>query len=81
MPVRSGFSHGLAAFFGIVFASIISESVRMHNESLHSATVAVGSFVVDLFGLDMPESIVGIIVLAFVLAFGWGMVYHWGRFE
>ena len=79
MPAKTGASHAVASFVTIILGAFISNYLSAHSGVLWGLTRSVGGFVVGLTGLDLPEVVTGIVVIATSLSFLWGVAYHYSR--
>lgn len=79
MPAKSGLSHGLAAFTAIILGSFISNWLAAHESVLTGLTVSVGQVVTGLVGIEASDTLAGLVVVGFWLAFVWGLAYHVAR--
>jgi len=79
MPAKSGGSHAIAAFLSIVIGALISNFLSAHTGLFRDASQSTGSAVTDVLGLGAPGQVVGLLVIAMALSFGWGVAYHYAR--
>jgi hypothetical protein len=79
MPAKSGLSHGFAAFTSIVLGSFISNYLAAHESILTGLTVSVGRAVTGTVGIEASDTLAGLVVVGFWLAFVWGLAYHLAR--
>lgn len=76
MPVKSGLSHGSAAFTSLLVGSVISEYISMHSHVLRRAATLAGRATTASLGLELSGPFVGLVVVSTTLAFLWGVLYH-----
>lgn len=79
MPATSGGSHAAASFLSIVIGVVISEFLSTHADVLADASRAVGTALVGAFGVSLPTEVAGMVVVATLLSFCWGVAYHYTR--
>lgn len=79
MPAKTGASHAIASFTTIILGAFISNYLSTHSSVLWGLTHSAGETVTSLFGLDIPEVMTGILVIASLLSFLWGLAYHFSR--
>lgn len=79
MPAKTGASHAIASFTTIILGAFISNYLSTHSEVLWGLTHTAGDTVTSLVGLDLPEVMTGILVIASLLSFLWGVAYHFSR--
>ena len=81
MPVKSGLSHGLAAFLSIILGSLLSTYLNTHSGLIRGGTEFVGRQLGVILGIEVPAFVGGVVVIATLLSFGWGIAYHFSRFK
>jgi hypothetical protein len=81
MPIKSGLSHGLAAFLSIIIGSLLSTYLNTHSSLIRDSTEVVGRQLAGLLGVQVPAFVGGVIVIATLLSFAWGVAYHFSRFR
>ena len=79
MPAKTGASHAIASFTTIILGAFISNYLSTHSSVLWGLTHRAGDMVTSLVGLDLPEVMTGILVVASILSFLWGIAYHFSR--
>jgi hypothetical protein len=79
MPAKTGASHAVASFVTIILGAFISNYLSTHSSVLWGLTRSAGGTVTSLVGLDLPEVMTGIVVIATALSFVWGVAYHYSR--
>jgi membrane protease YdiL (CAAX protease family) len=79
MPAKTGASHAIASFITIILGAFISNYLSTHSGVLWGLTHAAGGAVASLVGLDLPEVMTGVLVVATILSFLWGVAYHYQR--
>lgn len=79
MPAKTGASHAVASFTTIILGALISNYLSTHSELLWGLTHTAGETVTTLVGLHLPETLTGILVIASILSFLWGIAYHFSR--
>jgi hypothetical protein len=79
MPAKTGASHAVASFVTILLGAFISNYLSAHSSVLWGMTRGAGGTVTSLLGLDLPEVMTGILVIATGLSFVWGVAYHFSR--
>jgi len=81
MPVKSGASHALAAFTTIILGAVISNFLNAHSSVLRDLSSTVGGFVTTVGGVDLSNTLVGLLVISTFLSFLWGVAYHIARHQ
>jgi hypothetical protein len=81
MPVKSGLSHGLAAFLSIIIGSLLSTYLNTHSSFIRDSTEVVGRQLAGFLSVQVPAFVGGVVVIATFLSFGWGVAYHFSRFR
>jgi hypothetical protein len=79
MPAKTGASHAFAAFLSIIIGSIISNFLSAHTNLLNSVSESAGKLVVGLTGISISEEVTGLLAISSLLAFFWGIAYHYAR--
>lgn len=79
MPTKSGASHALAAFTTILLGAVISNFLNAHSRSLRSLSRTVGELVTPVLGITVSNTVAGMLIIATVLSFVWGIAYHVAR--
>lgn len=83
MPVKSGISHTVAAFVALVLGSVLKSFLNSHAPELRQISETVGFVLADvlvsLTGLQLSETVAGMLGIVFVLTFLWGWFYHVAR--
>lgn len=79
MPAKSGLSHAVAAFVSIVLGALISNFLSAHARVLTDFSHTVGGAITGTAGLSLPKPVTGMLVVSTVLAFLWGITYHYAR--
>jgi hypothetical protein len=79
MPAKSGASHASAAFLSIVLGALISNVLSAHAGLLGDTVEGVGSLVATIPGLSLSEDVTGLLVVSTLLAFLWGVAYHYSQ--
>jgi VIT1/CCC1 family predicted Fe2+/Mn2+ transporter len=79
MPAKTGASHAVASFTTIILGAFISNYLSAHSSVLWGLTQSVGGTVTSVVGLDLPEVMTGVLVVATMLSFVWGVAYHFSR--
>lgn len=79
MPAKTGASHAVASFTTIILGAFISNYLSTHSSLLWGLTHSAGGVVVRLVGIDLPEVMTGVLVIATALSFLWGVAYHFSR--
>jgi len=79
MPAKSGASHGLAAFTTIILGAMISNFLNAHSQILREFSSVVGGIATAVTGVDLSNTLAGLLVVATVLSFLWGVAYHLAR--
>lgn len=79
MPAKTGASHAFAAFLSIIIGSIISNFLSAHTGVLNSVSKGAGELLTGLTGISMSEEVTGLLAVSSLLAFLWGVAYHYAR--
>lgn len=83
MPHKSGFSHGLAAFFAMIVAAIVIDFFRPLFPTLYKFLINLGlvvaNFINGKLGTHIDPVIFTVGFITFILAFIWGVLYHFAR--
>jgi hypothetical protein len=79
MPAKSGLSHALASFVTIIAGAVISGYLSVHASVLWDLTRTAGKMVTWVLGINLPTAVTGMLVIATVLSFVWGVAYHYSR--
>lgn len=79
MPAKSGASHALASFTTILIGAVITNLLSAHSGLLREFSATVGDSVTSVSGVDVSNTLVGLVVVATVLSFLWGVAYHYAR--
>jgi hypothetical protein len=79
MPAKTGASHAVASFVTIIIGAFLSNYLSTHSSVLWGLTRRAGDAVTSLLGIRLPEVMIGIVVIATVLSFLWGIAYHYSR--
>lgn len=79
MPAKTGASHAVASVVTIILGAFISNYLSTHSSVLWGLTHTTGESVTSLVGLELPEVMTGILVVASVLSFFWSIAYHFSR--
>jgi len=81
MPMKSGASHGFAAFTTLIVGTILSKYVWDLLPSLGEVSLLVVRTLQSRTGTALPvtEEFAGALVVMTGLSFVWGTVYHLGR--
>jgi len=69
----------MAAFTTVLLGSVISNVLNTHSQLLRSLSAEVGSTVAAVTGVDVSNSVLGLVVVATTLSFLWGVAYHYAR--
>lgn len=75
MPIRSGLSHAVAGFCGILLSAYLSA----HSTLINAYTESTGTFVVEITAVPLEPEIAGLVATMSVLTFIWGVAYHYAR--
>lgn len=79
MAITSGSSHASAAFVSILLGSVISELLGTHGGLFYRGAALVGNRVGRYLGVPLAPETVGLLTIAVVLSFLWGVAYHHAR--
>lgn len=79
MPAKSGASHAGAAFLSIVLGALISNVLSAHAGLLGDVVEGVGSLVASVPVISLSEDVTGLLVVSTLLAFLWGVAYHYSE--
>jgi len=81
MTVKSGMSHGFAAFGTLICGSVLSKFIWEFLPPLGELALLAISTFQAVTGADIPvnEQFAGTIIVMLGLSFLWGVVYHIGR--
>jgi hypothetical protein len=81
MTLKSGMSHGLAAFGTLIFGTTLSKFIWDILPPLGELALLSISTLQSITGANIPvnERFAGTIVVMVILSFIWGVVYHLGR--
>lgn len=81
MTLKSGMSHGFAAFGTLICGSVLSKFIWEFLPPLGELALLSISTLQSLTGADIPvnEQFAGTVIVMLGLSFLWGIVYHIGR--
>ncbi|WP_136686787.1 ribonuclease P Rpr2/Rpp21/SNM1 subunit family protein [Halorhabdus amylolytica] len=79
MPAKTGASHAVAAFVSILLGGLISDLLGTYATAFTDLGRVIGRPVASTIGLAIPATTTGHLLIATVLAFGWGVAYHYAR--
>lgn len=79
--MKTGASHGFAAFATLLIGSVVSKFVWAVLPPVAEISLMAMNFLDGQVWLDVPtsEQFAGTIVVMVALSFLWGVVYHLGR--
>lgn len=79
MPAKTGGSHSFAAFASMIVGTVISRYIWETIPSFARLSENVGSLLLSVTGVTYSAQFVGGLLIASVLAFAWGVLYHLKR--
>jgi hypothetical protein len=81
MPVKSGASHGFAAFGTLIIGTMLSKFIWDILPPLGQLSVRVIKYLNELAGLEVPtnEQFAGAVVVMVGLSSLWGVIFHVSR--
>ncbi len=85
MAVKSGISHTFAAIMAMVLGTIFAEYLKTWAPGimkiLNRFAIEMSKIVENLTHFSIPKELFVPIFIGSLLAFLWGMVYHFSRFR
>lgn len=79
MATTSGASHAIAAFIGILISGLISNFLGTYATVFTDLGGVIGETVTGMLGVSLPATTTGHLLVATILAFAWGVAYHYAR--
>lgn len=79
MPAKTGASHAAAAFLSILLGTFISDLLDAHLGLIAGASTGIGGLLTSIPGISLSDEVAGFLVISTVLAFFWGVAYHYSR--
>jgi hypothetical protein len=79
MPAKTGGSHSFAAFTSMIVGTVISRYIWEMLPPFAHLSETVGALLLDVTGVSYSAEFVGGLLIASVLAFAWGVLYHLKR--
>lgn len=79
MATKSGASHAGAAFLSVVLGALFKNILDIHAGIITDLSASFGSIITTIPGVSLSENVTGFLAISTILAFLWGVAYHYTR--